>query len=99
MYAGKIVETGSVREVIEHPQHPYTHGLIASAPSRNPRGRPLRQIPGMTPSLLHLPSGCAFRERCERATDLCHTPPQLVRMKSAHALRCFHPVELKQEVA
>ena len=99
MYAGKIVETGTVREVIEHPQHPYTHGLIASAPSRNPRGRPLRQIPGMTPSLLHLPKGCAFRERCERATDLCHTPPPLRAADNTHALRCFHPVVPTQEVA
>jgi peptide/nickel transport system ATP-binding protein len=91
MYAGKIVESGSVHQVLEHPRHPYTHGLIASAPSRNPRGRPLQQIPGMTPSLLNLPSGCAFRERCSRATAQCETTPVLQTV-DGRALRCFHPV-------
>jgi len=91
MYAGKIVESGAVEQVLEHPRHPYTHGLIASAPSRNPPGQPLRQIPGMTPSLLNLASGCPFRERCERATAICHTAPPL-EMVNGRALRCFHPV-------
>ena len=91
MYAGKLVESGSVQQVLEHPRHPYTHGLIASAPSRNPRGQPLRQIPGMTPSLLNLPSGCPFRARCERATGICEQTPEL-RMVDQRVLRCFHPV-------
>ena len=91
MYAGKIVESGSVREVLEQARHPYTHGLIASSPSKNQRGQPLRQISGMTPSLLNLPSGCAFRTRCERATAMCsNTPPLLV--DGARSLRCFHPI-------
>ncbi|MES2071288.1 MAG: ABC transporter ATP-binding protein [Pseudomonadota bacterium] len=91
MYAGKIVESGEVHQVLEHPRHPYTHGLIGSAPSRNPHGQPLRQIPGMTPSLLNLPSGCAFRERCARATVECEQNP-LLRTVDGRALRCFHPV-------
>ncbi len=91
MYAGKIVESGNVQQVLEQPRHPYTHGLIGSAPSRNPRGQPLRQIPGMTPSLLNLPSGCAFRERCDRATEVCMTVPELQTVDH-RALRCFHPV-------
>lgn len=91
MYAGKIVESGSVQEVLERPRHPYTHGLIASAPSRNPRGQPLRQIRGMTPSLLNLPSGCAFRERCDRASLVCSDQPALQTF-DGRALRCFHPV-------
>ena len=98
MYAGKIVESGTVSEVLEHPQHPYTYGLIASAPSRNPRGQPLRQIPGMTPSLLNLPAGCAFRERCDRASASCHTEPPLRRF-GGRALRCFHPAINIAEVA
>ncbi|WP_394780719.1 ABC transporter ATP-binding protein [Undibacterium sp.] len=97
MYAGKIVESGDVRQVLEHPRHPYTHGLIASAPSRNPHGQPLKQIPGMTPSLLNLPSGCAFRERCGRATAECEQTPPL-GIVDGHALRCFHPV-MEQELA
>ena len=91
MYAGRIVESGSVQEVLERPRHPYTHGLIASAPSRNQRGQPLRQIRGMTPSLLNLPSGCAFRDRCDRASVVCADQPELQAFDS-RALRCFHPV-------
>lgn len=98
MYAGKIVESGEVHQVLEHPRHPYTHGLIASAPSRNPHGQPLKQIPGMTPSLLNLPSGCAFRERCERATAECEQTP-LLRTVDGRALRCFHPVVEQGEPA
>ena len=94
MYAGKIVESGTALQVLEQPRHPYTHGLIASAPSRNPRGQPLRQIPGMTPSLLNLPAGCAFRERCSRATAACHAEPALQEF-DGRALRCFHPVTEK----
>ena len=92
MYAGRIVESGTVADVLGRPRHPYTHGLIASAPSRNRRGGPLRQIAGTTPSLLNLPPGCAFRSRCERATAICAETPQL-RDVDARALRCFHPVE------
>ncbi|WP_416049763.1 ABC transporter ATP-binding protein [Cupriavidus basilensis] len=99
MYAGKIVEAGDVRQVLERPEHPYTHGLISSAPSRNPRGAPLRQIPGMTPSLLNLPVGCAFRERCAYATDVCKTAPPLDTAADGRRLRCFHPVLSQQEAA
>ena len=58
MYAGRIVEQGSVNSVLDKPMHPYTNGLISSVPSRNKRGVPLAQIPGMAPSLLKLPKGC-----------------------------------------
>jgi peptide/nickel transport system ATP-binding protein len=71
MYAGRIVETGSVDDVLEAPVHPYTAGLIGSVPSRNRRGVPLAQIPGMTPSLAKLPPGCPFSPRCVRATAHC----------------------------
>ncbi len=91
MYAGQIVESGSVGEVLDHPRHPYTLGLIASAPSRNPKGQPLRQIPGMTPSLINLPKGCAFRTRCDRAGDNCLTEPPL-EQDGDRSLRCFYPV-------
>ena len=71
MYAGRIVETGTVDDVLEHPLHPYTRGLLDSVPGRNTPGRPLLQIPGMTPSLLDLGEGCAFRDRCARAIKEC----------------------------
>jgi len=93
MYAGRIVETGAVDEVLDQPRHPYTHGLMGSVPANNPRGQPLKQIPGMTPSLLSLGAGCAFRERCDRATSQCDAMPALGG--DAHAVRCHHPHEAK----
>jgi peptide/nickel transport system ATP-binding protein len=91
MYAGRIVEQGSVDEVLDSPLHPYTHGLIGSVPSRNRRGSPLTQIPGMTPSLLNLPPGCAFRTRCPRAAPACTAEPQL-ESRDRRLVRCFYPL-------
>jgi peptide/nickel transport system ATP-binding protein len=91
MYAGRVVEQGSVERVLERARHPYTHGLLGSAPSRNRRGSPLAQIPGMTPSLLNLPKGCAFRERCLHAQADCINEPPLEEV-DARQLRCFHPI-------
>ena len=92
MYAGRIVEQGSVDDVLDRPAHPYTDGLLRSVPSANPRGRPLRQIPGMTPSLLNLPSGCAFRLRCERADGACVETPEITVPVPGRRVRCFHPL-------
>lgn len=97
MYAGKIVESGSVQQVLEQARHPYTHGLIASSPSRNLHGQSLRQIPGATPSLLNLPKGCAFRLRCERATAVCEQGPVAENLHG-HSVLCFHPVQTAAEV-
>ena len=91
MYAGQLVEQGTVRQVLEAPRHPYTRALIASAPSRNSRGQPLAQINGMAPPPLEAPSGCRFRDRCPRATDECATPPPLDVDDDGHGWRCFHP--------
>lgn len=90
MYAGRVVETGSTEAVISHPMHPYTHGLIASIPTPASRGKPLVPIPGMTPSLLNLPQGCAFRGRCPRATDACLAEPPPVEVRPAQWVRCWH---------
>jgi peptide/nickel transport system ATP-binding protein len=92
MYAGRIVEHGSVDQVLDAPLHPYTHGLIDSVPSRGRRGEPLRQIPGMTPSLLDLAPGCAFRERCTRADGACAQDPALSSPVAGRQVRCFHPL-------
>ena len=91
MYAGKIVESGTVDEVLDAPLHPYTRGLIRSVPSQNPRGRPMSQIPGMTPSLLNLPSGCAFRTRCPRSDEACEADPEMGSPFAGREVRCFHP--------
>ncbi|MBK7589879.1 MAG: ABC transporter ATP-binding protein [Betaproteobacteria bacterium] len=76
MYAGRIVEQGRVADVLSQPLHPYTQGLLDSVPSHSARGARLRQIPGMTPSVIDLPPGCAFRERCSRAAAACAVTPQ-----------------------
>nr|WP_246503687.1 ABC transporter ATP-binding protein [Plastoroseomonas arctica] len=91
MYAGRVVEHGLVDEVLDRPLHPYTHGLIGSVPSRNKRGEPLRQIPGMTPSMLALPQGCAFRARCPRAADECLVEPELRTILPGRQVRCHRP--------
>ena len=92
MYAGRVVETGSVGDVIERPLHPYTAGLIDSVPSRNRRGTRLRQIPGMTPSLLELDAGCAFRARCAHADAACGATPLPTGIAAGRSVRCHHPL-------
>ena len=95
MYAGRIVEHGTVADVLDHPQHPYTRGLIDSLPSANERGARLRQIQGMTPSLLKMPAGCAFAPRCPHADAACEQQrPEVSRPRHDapwHEVRCFHP--------
>ncbi len=71
MYAGRFVETATVREIMRSPRHPYTQGLLASTVHGGLRGRVLETIPGAPPNLAHLPPGCAFAPRCRHAGDLC----------------------------
>jgi peptide/nickel transport system ATP-binding protein len=71
MYAGRVVESGRVDEVLDRPRHPYTKGLLGSVASNVRRGESLAQIPGMPPNLLELPPGCAFSPRCPRVTNAC----------------------------
>ena len=90
MYAGRIVERGPAAQVIEAPVHPYTRGLLESVPAGHPPGQPLPQIPGTTPSLANLPSGCPFRPRCAHATDICATEPPV--HGTGHTVHCHHPL-------
>jgi peptide/nickel transport system ATP-binding protein len=92
MYAGRIVESGSVDDVLDRPMHPYTRGLLDSVPGRNLRGEPLAQIPGSTPSLLRLDAGCAFRTRCRRALDECRSAPPARSPTVGRTLRCVNPL-------
>jgi peptide/nickel transport system ATP-binding protein len=94
MYAGRIVEDGPTADVLTHPRHPYTRGLLDSLPSQAEPGQSLRQIPGSTPSLLKLAEGCPFRPRCDRSTDICATEPPLV-VDGAQSARCYHPLGVR----
>jgi oligopeptide transport system ATP-binding protein len=71
MYAGRVVETGRIREVYDFPAHPYAEGLMNSLPSLETENRQLTPIPGAPPDLTALPSGCPFRPRCRYAVDRC----------------------------
>jgi peptide/nickel transport system ATP-binding protein len=71
MYAGRFVETGTTREVMRHPMHPYTQGLLSSTVHGGMRGRALETISGSPPNLADLPPGCAFAPRCRHAIDVC----------------------------
>ena len=92
MYAGRIVERGAAEDVIARPRHPYTRGLLNSVPGLHAPGTHLPQIPGSTPQLANLPSGCPFRNRCPRATEVCTTEPPLARFGD-HTALCHHPLE------
>lgn len=92
MYAGRIVEQGTVDDVLDHPRHPYTAGLIGSAPAANERGARLTQIRGAAPHPLKRPEGCAFRTRCDFADDACLSEPAETTGKHTHRWRCFHPL-------
>ena len=72
MYAGRLVETGSVTDVLGQRSHPYTEGLLSSTVHGGMRGKPLEMIRGQPPNLATLPAGCAFAPRCNYAVDRCH---------------------------
>ena len=94
MYAGRIVERGTLHQVFDEPQHPYTKGLLASVPRLDkPKGERLIPIEGMPPDLSNLPPGCAFRERCAYAIARCEEDvPEVRHVKSAaaeHHVACW----------
>lgn len=97
MYAGRIVETGSVREIIRNPRHPYTQGLLASRAHDAMSGERLDAIPGAPPDLAALPPGCSFAPRCKHAAAVCKAaPPDVVEVGPGHTARC---VRLSEVVA
>jgi peptide/nickel transport system permease protein len=89
MYAGRVVETGPVRDVVGMPRHPYTRRLIACAPRVGEADRPLTEIPGLPPAPDTLPPGCAFADRCELAVAACRAPVPLETPTAARTVRCI----------
>ena len=105
MYAGKVVEQGKVADIFLRPTHPYTRGLLNSLPSVAGRGKTkrLETIPGMVPSLLRLPRGCRFQDRCSRRIAKCsEIEPALEEKQGAvpgHRAACFNPFTVPLEGA
>jgi len=90
MYAGEVIETGSVDEVFREPHHPYTLGLLRSVPDfENVQGS-LEPIPGMPPDLVHPPTGCRFHPRCPFVHDDCRSGEFPLREQSGRATACIH---------
>jgi peptide/nickel transport system ATP-binding protein/oligopeptide transport system ATP-binding protein len=100
MYAGRVVEQGSTRDVFYDPQMPYTWGLLGSIPRLDrPRVERLHTIEGAPPSLINLPQGCKFRPRCPHAFDKCMEEPQLENRVETpgHLDRCWLDVKYKRD--
>ena len=91
MYAGRIVETGSVEDVLDRPRHPYTRGLIGSVPQPGEKQRRLPQIPGRPPVMTGHDSACSFLPRCARASAACADAPAPARGPGGREVRCHHP--------
>lgn len=99
MYCGQIVEKADVKTLFNHPQHPYTKGLIESIPSfdstTGEKKDRLPTIEGMVPSLFDLPDGCNFQDRCSQVSDKCRGSegePSLASIGEGHEAACFHPL-------
>ncbi|MEE0097588.1 MAG: ABC transporter ATP-binding protein [Oscillospiraceae bacterium] len=91
MYAGEIVESGTLRDIFLSPQHPYTNGLFRSLPSVN-AARRLQPIAGLMPDPMNLPEGCKFHTRCPYATDACRSAvPASVEVSPGHFVKCHTP--------
>lgn len=89
MYAGKIVETGTVENIIHHSSHPYTQKLVKAFPDINGAKEMTESIPGTPPNLINPPSGCYFHPRCEYAIEKCkHSSPPLKKIAEGHYVAC-----------
>jgi len=92
MYAGRIVERGTVDEIFDAPRHPYTQGLIRAVPRLDkPRSERLYSIPGQPPNVINLPACCPFHTRCDLAMDICKTqyPPRTTFSEQGHSASCW----------
>jgi oligopeptide transport system ATP-binding protein len=98
MYAGKVFERAPTAELFAQPGNPYTRGLLRSVPDPTARDQKLYQIPGLPPDLAHLPIGCPFAPRCERAEEVCHREyPPFVQLTSEHFSLCHFASDVYAE--
>jgi oligopeptide/dipeptide ABC transporter ATP-binding protein len=91
MYAGEVVESADVKELFFKPAHPYTVSLFKSLPKIGGQDGALTAIPGVVPSLLNLPNGCAFQERCFKTESRCQKDPPWCEIRPGHMVRCWKP--------
>lgn len=90
MYAGRIIEYGTVKEVFTNPKHPYTKGLLGALPKLEGEKEPLVSIPGEIANAQQLPEGCRFHPRCVHVMEKCKTQkPQMVEISADHYVECF----------
>lgn len=90
MYAGRIIEYGTVREVFMNPCHPYTRGLLGALPDLESTKERLTAIPGTVANAQHLPSGCPFHPRCEHCKGICEKEePGIIQLNENHYVACF----------
>ncbi|MDP5272974.1 ABC transporter ATP-binding protein [Chengkuizengella axinellae] len=98
MYAGKIVEEADVKTIFEHPEHPYTKGLIQSVPDIRNKKERLYSIPGNVPIPGSIKKGCRFADRCEFVMDRCREKtPELISIEGDHKVRCFLHQESEEQ--
>jgi oligopeptide transport system ATP-binding protein len=90
MYAGQVVEYGTVNDIFNHTQHPYTQGLLASMPQQQATQQQLYAMTGSPPNPLELMDGCAFLPRCEQASEQCSANPHWVQTSSTQGALCWH---------
>ena len=88
MYAGNVVEQGTLEDVFNHTMHPYTEGLFNSLPNVNDRKSKLKPIPGLMPDPTALPEGCPFHPRCQYATEACRQVQEKRYVSDTHFIRC-----------
>ncbi len=97
MYAGAIIEYGSVKEVFTNPMHPYTKGLLGAIPTLDDQKERLVAIPGEVANPYHLPKGCSFNPRCEcKNADCAKEIPPMIKINESHYVSCFHCGEVGQ---
>ena len=97
MYAGRIVEKGTVKEIFEHPAHPYTIGLMASKPVVGKQVDKLYSIPGKVPNPVNMPNYCYFKDRCEMCIDKCNGAyPCEISLSPTHKVSCYRYYDKKE---
>ena len=98
MYAGRVIEKGTVHDIFKNPSHPYTIGLMNSKPVVNKIVDRLYSIPGKVPNPVNMPNYCYFKDRCDRCINACEGEyPQEIRLSETHVVSCYRYDERYQK--